>query len=243
MYISDGYGPRDPIIINGVVSRSFHYGIDIPMAFGYPMRAARSGVVVFSGSNGSLGQQVVIDDGQYQFLYPHMQIGTIHQLGKINQGDVVGHVGMTGLTTGPHTCLRTFQGSWRSDSAARDPEVVMAAYNAVQSNPADSGQSTPVIKLNKEDDMKVFVVAASSDVLINGTPINGAVFALSDVGVDYISAADWKNGGKTMANFYGGAQAIGDQPFSRACDAVGVTWKDLELTRRTGKFVRAGSAQ
>src|SRR5680860_328663 len=85
-YISSEYGLRAPI--NG--SRTFHYGVDIPMGRGVPVRAALDGTVVYSGLNGTLGEQVVIATFIGQFLYSHMQINTRIAAGStVRRGDQV----------------------------------------------------------------------------------------------------------------------------------------------------------
>lgn len=124
--ITDRYGPRKPI--NG--SRPFHYGVDVDTDAGDNMHAAMDGVVVFSGTNGSLGQQVVIDCGRYQFLYPHNKAGTLARYGKrVSARDELAETGLTGNTTGYHSCFRVFEGDWTRDANARDPEKVMAELN------------------------------------------------------------------------------------------------------------------
>lgn len=128
--LSEGYGPRSGDLV-AAGARPFHYGVDIPLPLGSKLYAARAGKVIFSGSNGTLGVQVVLQTDVGQFLYPHMEAGSQLALGsEVVQGQVVGRVGMTGLTTGPHTCFRTFAGSWQRDADARNPVDFMAELNA-----------------------------------------------------------------------------------------------------------------
>lgn len=127
--ITDGFGPRP----NGPVGAlPFHYGADIPMRLGADIAAAQGGVVVFSGWNGTLGVQVVVrSESGHEFLYPHQEEGKQLPYGRwVIQGQSVGKVGLTGLTTGPHTCFRVFEGSWRSNVNARNPVAIMAQLNA-----------------------------------------------------------------------------------------------------------------
>lgn len=135
--LSDSYGPR--FGIEG--ARSFHYGVDIPMREGADVCAAQAGTVIFSGRNGTLGVQVVIrTPAGIEFLYPHMEDGSqiaLHTV--VKQGQAVGRVGLTGLTTGPHVCFRVFEGAWRSDADARNPVSFMAALNS-----STAGDGTPI---------------------------------------------------------------------------------------------------
>lgn len=82
---------------------SFHNGIDIGAPTGTEIYAARDGVVIASGWDDVLGQHVRIrhDDG-YETVYGHMSIrlATLNQ--KVLSGTLIGKVGTTGLSTGPH---------------------------------------------------------------------------------------------------------------------------------------------
>lgn len=165
--LSDNYGPRSGI--EG--ARSFHYGVDIPMALGTFIHAAQAGTVIFSGRNGTLGVQVVVRTrAGVEFLYPHMEDGSeiaLHTV--VREGQAVGKVGLTGLTTGPHVCFRTFDGSWRSDADARNPVTFMAALN---SSSTAGGESTPITTDPKEDDMKPYIINDGKAVylLVPGRP-------------------------------------------------------------------------
>lgn len=147
--ITDRYGPRPPI--NN--SRPFHYGTDVDTDAGDIIHAAMDGTVIFSGGNGSLGQQVVIQCDRYQFLYPHNEYGSLARVGqkvKAKQGLAV--TGLTGNTTGYHSCFRVFEGDWRRDADARDPEQIMARLNG--------GAPASTIRLGiflegEQEDMKV----------------------------------------------------------------------------------------
>lgn len=124
--ITDRYGPRKPI--RG--SRPFHYGVDVDTDEGDLIHAAMDGVVIFSGDNGSLGQQIVVQSERYQFLYPHNKRGTLPPVGqKVSARQAMCETGLTGNTTGYHSCFRIFEGSWERDANARNPEQVMAQLN------------------------------------------------------------------------------------------------------------------
>ena len=125
--MTDRFGPRP----NGPAGAlPFHYGVDIPMPLGALVFAAVDGTIVHAAEQGTLGLTVVIDSTAGQFLYGHLEHGsTKPDETTVRRGDVIGRIGMTGLTTGPHTCFRTFEGSWLSNRNARDPEQFMAALN------------------------------------------------------------------------------------------------------------------
>lgn len=82
-----------------------HLGVDFAAPVGTPIKAAGDGVVNFVGNRGGYGKTVVINHSNgYRTLYAHMHRyakGT--RSGKrVKQGDLIGYVGSTGLSTGPH---------------------------------------------------------------------------------------------------------------------------------------------
>lgn len=80
-----------------------HYGVDYVAKAGTPIRAAASGKVVFAGVRGGYGKVVEIaHEGGLKTLYAHMQ--SIHtRLGAyVRSGTIIGRVGSTGMSTGPH---------------------------------------------------------------------------------------------------------------------------------------------
>jgi murein DD-endopeptidase MepM/ murein hydrolase activator NlpD len=95
--------------VNGVVTSGFgwrwgrmHEGIDVGAPSGTPIRAAAAGTVIFAGWMGGYGNLVVIDHGNgLATAYGHQS--AIHVGGgSVSQGTVIGAVGSTGNSTGPH---------------------------------------------------------------------------------------------------------------------------------------------
>jgi murein DD-endopeptidase MepM/ murein hydrolase activator NlpD len=80
-----------------------HLGVDIAWAMGTPIVAAANGVVVQTGYNSDLGNFVAIQH-KYGFMtrYLHMMRIATHRGAHVNRGDVIGYLGTTGLSTGPH---------------------------------------------------------------------------------------------------------------------------------------------
>jgi len=81
-----------------------HKGLDIAAAQGTPVRAVAGGTVKFAGwSNQGYGNLVVIDHGSYQTLYGHLSAAPSVSAGQsVAAGTVVGLMGNTGFSTGPH---------------------------------------------------------------------------------------------------------------------------------------------
>ncbi|MHB8670049.1 MAG: murein hydrolase activator EnvC family protein [Acidimicrobiales bacterium] len=101
--ISSPFGPR---------MGGFHPGIDIAVGTGTPIHAARSGTVIYAAWLGGYGQCVIIDHGGgFSTLYAHQsQLGSV--AGQyVSRGEVIGYVGSTGHSTGPHLHFETRVGS------------------------------------------------------------------------------------------------------------------------------------
>ena len=99
--VSSGFGYRiDPVYKD----RRLHPGLDFTAPIGTPIYAAADGVVKDAGFNtGGYGNRVVVNHGfGYETLYAHMvrikaRVGT-----RVKRGEVIGYVGSTGKSTGPH---------------------------------------------------------------------------------------------------------------------------------------------
>ncbi len=82
-----------------------HKGIDYAAARGTPIKAAGDGKVMLAGRQGGYGNVVIIQHGNnYKTLYGHMQgfAKGVRTGTSVKQGQVIGYIGTTGLSTGPH---------------------------------------------------------------------------------------------------------------------------------------------
>jgi hypothetical protein len=80
-----------------------HLGIDFPAPIGTPIYATGNGKVNESGTERGYGKMVKIDHGYgYETLYGHMSQIKVKKGQKVNRGEVIGYVGNTGISTGPH---------------------------------------------------------------------------------------------------------------------------------------------
>jgi murein DD-endopeptidase MepM/ murein hydrolase activator NlpD len=100
--LSSGFGMRrHPVLGYG----KMHKGVDFAAPTGTPIYAAGDGVVDYSGRRGSFGNYVRIrHNGQYATAYAHMSriSGKARKGARVKQGQVIGYVGTTGRSTGPH---------------------------------------------------------------------------------------------------------------------------------------------
>lgn len=99
-YISCGYGYRvHPITGN----YSFHTGIDYAVPYGSPIYASKSGTVTTAAYQNAWGNYVTINHGDgFSTLYAHMSTIAVSYGQYVSQGQVIGYVGSTGWSTGPH---------------------------------------------------------------------------------------------------------------------------------------------
>ncbi|MGX9558087.1 peptidoglycan DD-metalloendopeptidase family protein [Pseudomonas sp. CFBP 5750] len=82
-----------------------HKGVDYAAPRGTPIKAAGDGKVLLAGRRGGYGNTVIIQHGNtYRTLYGHMQgfAKGVKTGGTVKQGQVIGYIGTTGLSTGPH---------------------------------------------------------------------------------------------------------------------------------------------
>ena len=93
-----------------------HYGVDYGAPRGTPVRATAGGVVAFAGRNGGAGNMVKVrHTNGYETSYLHLSgyAKGIRRGRQVAQGDVIGYVGSTGLSTGPHLDYRVKRnGRW-----------------------------------------------------------------------------------------------------------------------------------
>ena len=80
-----------------------HYGTDFAAPSGTPVRSVGSGVVTAAGNAGGYGLLVRIrHDGGYDSGYAHLSKIQVRRGQRVKQGETIGRVGSTGLSTGPH---------------------------------------------------------------------------------------------------------------------------------------------
>lgn len=99
--LTSGFGARRHPVLGRM---RMHKGVDYAARPGTPIMAAGDARVVSAGWHGGYGNAVVLDHGRgYTTLYGHMsRIGKIRSGQRIAQGTVIGYVGSTGMSTGPH---------------------------------------------------------------------------------------------------------------------------------------------
>ena len=99
--VASGYGYRiDPF----TKKRRFHYGMDFTTKRGTPIYASGNGMVKRADNRSSgYGKHIRIDHGfGYVSLYAHLSKYNVRRGQKVRRGDIIGYVGNTGRSAGPH---------------------------------------------------------------------------------------------------------------------------------------------
>lgn len=111
--------------VNNAKTPSRHSGIDYAVACGTDVVASNTGKVEYAGFLTMIGNTIVIDHGLgLKTFYEHMDDIVITQGDMVNKGDVIGHVGTTGYSTG---CHLHFQGMVKNQSI--NPEFLYQLDN------------------------------------------------------------------------------------------------------------------
>lgn len=94
-----------------------HKGTDYAAPTGTPITTTASGVVEQAGYTAGNGNFVKVKhNGTYSTQYLHMSKILVRRGQRVNQGDVIGRVGSTGLATGPHVCYRFWKNGVQVDA-------------------------------------------------------------------------------------------------------------------------------
>lgn len=122
--ITSGYGSRtDPIT---GASGAFHRGLDFGNAMGTPIKAIQSGKVITAGVHSSWGNHVVILHGDGKIsLYAHQSQMLVQVGDVVTGGQVIGKIGSTGDSTGPHLHLEIAKSNNLSQGNLIDPAIVL----------------------------------------------------------------------------------------------------------------------
>ncbi|MDI6717549.1 MAG: peptidoglycan DD-metalloendopeptidase family protein [Patescibacteria group bacterium] len=114
--ISQDYGATD-FARHGGYRGKWHNGIDISAPIGTPVYAAEAGEVLAVGNQdrycykGAYGKFIVIrHNNNLATLYSHFSLQIVKEGQKVNRGDLIGYVGNTGYSTGPHLHFTVYAG-------------------------------------------------------------------------------------------------------------------------------------
>ncbi|CAA0181550.1 peptidoglycan DD-metalloendopeptidase family protein [Tenacibaculum maritimum] len=112
--ISSRYNLRRKIALYGRVRP--HKGTDFAAKYGTPIMTTANGTVIESARRGGNGNYVKVKhNGTYTTQYLHMKRRKVRKGDYVKQGDIIGWVGMTGNTSGPHVCYRFWKNGRQVD--------------------------------------------------------------------------------------------------------------------------------
>lgn len=98
--MASGFGMRMHPILK---TRRMHYGMDFTAPTGTPIYATGNGKVEKAARSSTYGKVVYLDHGYgYKTVYAHMSKFNVRRGQKVKRGDVIGYVGNTGRSVGPH---------------------------------------------------------------------------------------------------------------------------------------------
>jgi murein DD-endopeptidase MepM/ murein hydrolase activator NlpD len=128
--ITSGFGDRRHPIA-GV--HRHHDGMDIAAPEGTPIRSVRGGSVTFSGKRGGYGNVVIVDHGNgLNTRYAHCRDLNVKNGDKVFPGTILGTVGSTGQSTGPHLHLEAHR-----NGKAVNPETLFGWKDTISSQTED----------------------------------------------------------------------------------------------------------
>ena len=126
-YIASGFGVRRNPFGSGYES---HNGDDLPAAYGTPIHATAPGRVVFASWGSIFGYHVIVDHGYgYRTLYGHMSRMAVKVGQRVGRGQVIGYVGSSGRSSGPHVHYSVFVGGVAVNPTPYLQSIQQAALN------------------------------------------------------------------------------------------------------------------
>ena len=116
--LTSGYGTRDNPFTG---DSEFHKGIDLAAPRGTEVMAARDGEVAMVGFDPILGKTVIVNhEAGYQTIYGHLEEISVRPNDPVRSGTIIGAVGTTGYSTGPHLHFEI-----RRRGSSRDPAPLL----------------------------------------------------------------------------------------------------------------------
>ena len=150
--LTSGYGQRKHPVLGYT---KMHRGVDFGAARGTPLMTAGDGVVVAAGWNGAYGKYIRIRHrGSYSTAYAHLSriASGIRKGRRVKQGQVIGYVGTTGRSTGPHLHYEVLRGGKQMNplkvklpTGAKLTGVELAAFQRVRAEIESQLAALPLV--------------------------------------------------------------------------------------------------
>lgn len=138
--VSAGFGYRMHPIYK---QKIWHNGMDFTGTIGTPIYATGNGKVIKAKKENGYGRKVIIDHGfGYKTIYAHLNAYNVKKGQKVKRGDIIGYLGNSGVSTGPHLHYEVIK-----NNQAKDPvnfyfnDLTADAYDRIVEAAANTGQS------------------------------------------------------------------------------------------------------
>lgn len=138
-----------------------HSGVDLADSSGTPIYAVQSGVVITATSHSSYGNYIIVNHGDViHTLYAHLSSIKVNKGDKVGKGQLIGLMGSTGNSTGPHL---HFEVRTASNNQHQNTNPYFTDYNNFKTNCGSSWEGDPSgDSANAENDMDSEYVSTSS---------------------------------------------------------------------------------
>lgn len=130
--ISQPYGRKNARYVKG-----YHTGVDIACANGSPIRAVADGKITFAAWNGAYGNQVKQSVGGGEVWYNHLSRIEVKKGDGVSAGSILGRLGTTGQSTGPHLHLEV-----RVNGKDVDPMPYLGGSKVIPAGSTDATQAS-----------------------------------------------------------------------------------------------------
>lgn len=156
--INSPFGPRRaPRTGNGRFGSTNHTGVDFAAPEGTAVRASASGVVTFAGRQGGYGLRVVIrHDEDTETTYSHLSTISVSVGQRVTQGQIIGEVGSTGNSSGPHLHFEVVE-----DGVKINPATVLGQSTNIDLNDTTAAEN------RKKDEQEASGLSAVSEEELN----------------------------------------------------------------------------
>jgi len=111
--VTSNFGWREDPVNPVAGQMTFHGAVDLAGRMGDPVKAALKGTVLHVDNNRNLGNFIILKHGEYQTVYAHLSAVLVKAGEEVSQGQLIGKVGETGYTTGPHLHFEVFRNGTR----------------------------------------------------------------------------------------------------------------------------------
>ncbi len=141
--VSSGYGMRFHPVTG---QHKAHLGVDYAAPTGTPVRTIGDGIVTFAGVQRGYGNVIEIaHKDRKSTLYAHLSRIDVRKGQRVSQGELIGAVGSTGLSTGPHLHFE-----FRDNGVHQDPLQVARQSENIPIDPALRARFTAVAELQRQ---------------------------------------------------------------------------------------------